>query len=216
MTAKAMEGTSRTGAKVANGSNSATDCGCRECRFEAELREARAEIARLRVERAGDEVGAKRARESEAKKGSVELPTEIWAKIAGDLDGNDVFAFALTSKQHREAQQLSGRKLETAFMETSANENPVHFTSSWCMWTARRLNASETRRALVQKLVRAALVFGYVEVLDFLKSQTRAKKTILFTDNACHYAAYGGHIQVLQWLRNEVRDRERERERDRK
>ena len=163
MTAKAMKGTSKTGAKVANGSNSATDCGCREgtsCRFEAELREARTEIARLRVERAGDEVGAKRARESEAKKRSVELPTEIWAKIAGDLDGNDVFAFALTSKQHREAQQLSGRKLETAFMETSANENPVHFTSSWCMWTARRLNASETRRALVQKLVRAAWSSG--------------------------------------------------------
>ena len=43
----------------------------------------------------------------------VQLPTEIWTMIAAKLNDNDVLAFALTSRQLREAQQQAGRELKT-------------------------------------------------------------------------------------------------------
>ena len=63
----------------------------------------------------------------------VELPIAVWAKIAEKLDKNDVFSFALTCKQLREAQQMAGRKLETKTQWTKANGDGVlaWFSRSW-------------------------------------------------------------------------------------
>ena len=73
-----------------------------------ELREerdrSREENERLKLKIAKLEAGCRTPQEEEKE---VELPTEVWVRIAKKLNKNDVCSFALVSKQLREAQVLA-------------------------------------------------------------------------------------------------------------
>ena len=65
----------------------------------------------------------------------------VGKKIAEKIDRNDVFAFAMTCKQLREAQQVAGRKLETNLGRRERVECEGLATSSCCQtsqWTRSR------------------------------------------------------------------------------
>ena len=101
------------------------------------------ELARATAGGAEGASGGKRKR-TEATDRSIEkalprLPTEVWAEVAAKICRDDVMAFALTSKQLREAQQQAGRKLVTRpywedppGLHVSSYHVPTFFSRDWC------------------------------------------------------------------------------------
>ena len=87
--------------------------------------------------------------------------------VAAKLEDRDVFAFALTSKQHRQAQQQAGRELVTrpVYKDESGSPNSQDFISSWCAWWSRRFHMSETRDDCMEGVIRVAVEYGHVDVL---------------------------------------------------
>ena len=91
----------------------------------------------------------KRRRDGVSDEETIWLPDGVWVKIAEKIDRNDVFAFAMTCKQLREAQQVAGRKLETNLglkEDLVSEEEPtialsyknLDFSHDWVEWNLRR------------------------------------------------------------------------------
>ncbi|WZN65436.1 hypothetical protein HKI87_12g69940 [Chloropicon roscoffensis] len=167
-----------------------------------ELREesarSREEIEGLKLRIAKLEAECKTSQEDEKE---VKLPTEVWAIIAGKLDENDVCSFALVSKQLREAQVLAGRKLVTrpcSRFGYSVN----FFTEDWCAYWSRKFNVHHTDPEVIKRVLYVAAYKGYLEVFKKYWSQgPQEKLSKLWDENTCHWAAYGGHLEVIKWLR---------------
>ncbi|WZN60135.1 hypothetical protein HKI87_02g16630 [Chloropicon roscoffensis] len=141
----------------------------------------------------------KRRREKEVK-----LPTEMWAIIAGKLDENDVCSFALVSKQLREAQVLAGRKLVTRPVRKDeyGGSIVVYFTEGWCAYWSRKFNVHHTVPEVVKRVLYVAARQGYLQVFEKYWSQgPQEKLRKLWDEETCSWAAQGGHLEVLQWMR---------------
>ena len=140
--------------------------------LEREIAQLKQELARERGTAGGGE-GETSHSEKRRRTAAIEsaklprLPTEIWTEIAKAIDENDVMAFALTSRQHREAQQQAGRELVTrpVYKDESGSLNSLDFTSSWCAWWSRRFHMSETRDDCMEGVIRVAVEYGHVDVL---------------------------------------------------
>ena len=180
------------------------------------LGEAEREIAQLKQELRElhgvmDDVagGKKRKRASESEEGGkvARLPTEVWTIIAAKIDEKDVLAIALTSKQHREAQQQAGRKLVTrpCYQKREGGSHTVkYFSRDWCAWWSRRFNMTETMPECMNRVIRIAASFGYLDVLKTYWSDIpEDKMPLLMNAKTCARAALGGHLETLQWLRSQ-------------
>ena len=131
----------------------------------------------------------------------VKLPTEVWAIIAGKLDKNDVCSFALVSKQLREAQVLAGRKLVTK-LARSLYGYVSYFTEDWCAYWSRKFNVYHTDPEVIKRVLYVAARRGYLEVFEKYWSQgPQEKLSKLWDERTCMFAAHGGHLEVLKWLR---------------
>ena len=188
-------------------------------RAEEEFSEAKRENERLKQELAklrelhefeeGDAGGTRKRKipRSRSKGGTVaRLPTDVWTMIAANIKDNDVMAFALTSKQHRQAQQQAGRKLVTRpwYRSESGNYNCHYFTEDWCAWWSRRFNMTETVPECMNRVIRIAAYRGYLDVRKTYWSDIpEEKKPLLLDEMACGFAAFSGHLETLQWLRSQ-------------
>ena len=133
----------------------------------------------------------------------VTLPTEVWAIIAGKLDQNDVCSFALVSKQLREAQVLAGRKLVTRpVWKYGYGYSFDSFTEDWCAYWSRKFNVHQTHPEVVKRVLYVAAWKGYLQVFEKYWSQgPQEKLRKLWDEMTCCWAAQGGHLEVLKWLR---------------
>ena len=184
-------------------------------RQKEKLGESAKEVVRLRRELAkfrdlqGDDVASrKRKKSSESSKGGTvaRLPTEVWTMIATKLKDKDVLAFALTSKQHREAQQQAGRKLvtKTWYQRKDGKHYWRYFTEDWCAWWSRRFIVSETREECMNRIIMIAVNFGHSGVLKRYWSKIPEDKIPRLMDaGTCAWAARGGKLETLQWLRSQ-------------
>merc|ERR1712010_167981 len=120
-------------------------------------------------------------------------------------------AFALTSKQLREAQQQAGRKLVTRLhwerLIGIHQITPIlcaNFSRDWCAWWSRRFNMTETMPECMNRVIRIAASFGYLDVLKTYWSDIpEDKMPLLMNAKTCARAALGGHLETLQWLRSQ-------------
>ena len=165
-----------------------------------ELREERAkpreENEGLKLKIAKVEAGCQTPQEKEVK-----LPTEVWAIIAKKLDKNDVCSFALVSKQLREAQVLAGRKLVTRPCSKS-RYHVNFFTEDWCAYWSRKFNVHQTDPEVVKHVLYVAAGQGYLEVFEKYWSQgPQEMLRKLWDEGTCRWAAYGGQLEVMKWLR---------------
>ncbi|WZN62983.1 putative ankyrin repeat protein [Chloropicon roscoffensis] len=134
----------------------------------------------------------------------VKLPTELWAIIAGKLDENDVCSFALVSKQLREAQVLAGRKLVTrpVWKVESVGSIVDFFTEDWCAYWSSKFIEEHTDPELIKRVLYVAACEGYLQVFEKYWSQgPQEKHRKLWDEETCGWAAHGGHLEVLKWLR---------------
>ena len=150
--------------------------------------------------------GRKRRR-TEKSTEKVELPIGVWKKIAEKLHKNDVFSFALTCKQLREAQQAAGRKLETKTQWKDDDDNSFcvdnDFTRSWCWCHTRTFNINETRPKCFKAVNVVAASKGYLDVLKHWENAPEDKKKLLWDEYTCRVAAHGGRLDVLKYLRSQ-------------
>ena len=131
----------------------------------------------------------------------VKLPTEVWAIIAGKLDENDVCSFALVSKQLREAQVLAGRKLVTRPC-SRLGYSLEFFTEDWCAFWSRKFYMHETDPELIKPVLYVAARHGYLQVFEKYWSQgPQEKLRKLWDETTCCWAAFGGHLELVKWLR---------------
>ena len=169
-----------------------------------ELREerdrSREENERLKLKIAKLEAGCRTPQEEEKE---VELPTEVWVRIAKKLNKNDVCSFALVSKQLREAQVLAGRKLVTR--PASMNGFFVtYFTEDWCAYWSRKFNVHYTDPEVIKPILYVAARHGYLQVFEKYWSHVPKKRlSKLWDERTCGWAAFGGHLEVLKWLRGQ-------------
>ena len=173
------------------------------------------ELARATVASEERTSGGKRKRTEPTdrliEKALPRLPTEIWAEVAAKIHRDDVMAFALTSKQLREAQQQAGRKLVTklylrdkfvTLFSVLRNEDCVYSTRDWCAWWIKRFNTTETetKDECMESIINVAAHNGYVDVLE--NDIPEEKIPLLMNAKICAFAALGGHLEVLKWLRS--------------
>ena len=125
----------------------------------------------------------------------------MWAIIAEKISQNDVCCFALVSKQLREAQVLAGRKLVTRPC-SSFGYNVEFFTEDWCAYWSRKFNEDHTHPEVVKRVLYVAAGQGYLQVFEKYWSQGPQEKLRKVSDErTCGWAAYGGHLEVMKWLR---------------
>ena len=139
--------------------------------------------------------------QEEDKEKEVKLPTEVWAIIVWKIDKNDVCSFALVSKQLRQAQVLAGRKLVTKLTWRSGS-TADYFTEDWCAYWSRKFNVHHTNHKTVKRVLYVAARHGYLQMFEKYWSQgPQEKLSKLWDEYTCGFAAFGGHLEVLQWLR---------------
>ena len=167
--------------------------------LEKEVEQLKQELARVTA--GGGEAGTsggKRKKTEACGNAGLRLPTEVWAEVARKLKEDDLLAFALTSKQLREAQQQAGRRLVTRISwrtETS-------FSRDWCVWWSKRLNPTETEPKCIFRIIQVASRGGYADVLKkYWSDIPEKKKPLSMSKRTCSSAAQGGHLEVLKWLR---------------
>ena len=139
------------------------------------------------------------------------LPAEIWALVASDLDQQDVFAFAASSRLLRQAQRESGRRLVTHCKRGGGRENYLGYSEAWAFMWSHRFHVSETREMLIQFILRIASANGYVKVLrhwekSYIDVLAASKFEVdppfkLWDRMHAILASQGGHLESLEFLR---------------
>ncbi|WZN65063.1 hypothetical protein HKI87_11g66200 [Chloropicon roscoffensis] len=156
------------------------------------------EVERLKLRDPKLEAGCKTPQGEEKE---VKLPTEVWVNVAKKLDPNEVCSFALVSKQLREAQVLAGRKLVTRPV-WNGGLSLTNFTEDWCAYWSRKVIEDHTDPELIKRVLYVAAGQGYLQVFEKYWSQgPQEKLSKLWDIETCRFAAYGGHLEVLKWLR---------------
>ena len=162
---------------------------------------SREEIEGLKLKIAKLEAGCQTPQEKDKE---VKLPTEVWVIIAGKLDKDDVCSFALVSKQLREAQVLADRKLVTrpCWKNKVGGTDVAYFTEGWCAYWSRKFNVRYTDPGLIKRVLYVAAWNGYLEVFENYWSQgPQEKLSKLWDEVTCQFAALGGQLEVMKWLR---------------
>ena len=175
--------------------------------LEKENEQLKQELARVTVAgggEAGTSVG-KRTRtepiDRSIEKALPRLPTEVWAEVAKKLKEEDLLAFALTSKQLREAQQQAGRRLVTRISPWKTERS---FSRDWCVWLSKQLNPTATAPEIMFHIIQVASIGGYVDVMKkYWSDIPEKKKSLSMNERTCSSAARQGHLEVLKWLRSE-------------
>jgi len=155
---------------------------------------------------AGSSASKKMIVGEDSKGKEVELPTGVWAKIAEKLHRNDVFAFAMTCKQLREAQQAAGRELKTKTEWETMDDGAClddEFTRSWCWWHTRSFNIDDTRTEYIKAVNTVAASRGFLDVLKHWENVPADKKELLWEAEARNWAADRGHLEVVKFLRSQ-------------
>ena len=169
--------------------------------LEKEVEQLKQELARVTV--AGGEAGTsggKRKKTEACGNAGLRLPTEVWAEVAKKIKGEDLLAFALTSKQLREVQQQAGRRLVTR----KSCRSERSFSRDWCVWWSKRLNPTETEPKCIFRIIQVASKGGYADVLKkYWSDIPEKKKPLSMSKRTCSSAAQGGHLEVLKWLRSQ-------------
>merc|ERR1711977_558783 len=141
------------------------------------------------------------------------LPDELWDKILESVDDNSVMAFASVSKQLRRVQRRSGRKLKTDMlcyassslerryfvMQLFKYAESSSLSEDRCLWTMT-LPSAGIQQKQSEQIVNAAAFWGHLGALKYWKERTRAKKSP-FDKVTSAFAALGGQVEVLVWLR---------------
>ena len=131
----------------------------------------------------------------------VKLPTEVWVNVAKKLNKNDVCSFALVSKQLREAQVLAGRKLVTRPC-SRLGYSLEFFTEDWCAFWSRKFYMHETDPELIKPVLYVAARHGYLQVFEkYWSQEPQEKLRKLWDETTCCWAAFGGHLELVKWLR---------------
>ena len=158
----------------------------------------------------------KQQQEEKKNNNKAELPDELWLKVLEDVDDKSVTAFASASKQLRRVQKESGRRLKTNFkvyfydLRTSqmyydySESIPIDkelaaLSEDWCLWSMSSLTLKKEKMKR-RRIMNAAAFWGHLNALKQWKEQSRAKS--LFDQQTCIFAASGGHLDVLMWLRD--------------
>ena len=166
----------------------------------------------IEVEIENEDVVVAKQIEKQQQKKRRGLPDELWDKIFESVDDNNVTAFASVCKQLRRVQQRSGRELKTDMTSYSiSSERYVYdieykkknclrtVSKEWCLWTMSFLS-EERQQEQRRQVVNAAAFSGHLGALKYWKEQTRAKKGLV-DEETCAFAALGGQMEVLVWLR---------------
>ena len=151
----------------------------------------------------------KKQEEQKQKQNKGELPDELWDKILKSVDDNSVAAFANVSKKLRRVQKASGRKLKVNLkgynkdVHTSGDMGLV--SEGWCLWVMS-LSAATKEKEKMKRIMNAAALNGHLNVLKHWKDPELIGQKIiffwiLFDEHTCAFAAYGGYLEVLIWLR---------------
>ena len=144
------------------------------------------------------------------------LPDELWRKILESVDDNSVMAFACVNKQLRRVQQEAGRRLKTNLKVYFYNLRSIRWyydcseflpidkeltglSEDWCLWFMSSLTLKKEKKER-RRIMNAAAFWGHLNALKQWKEQSRAKT--LFDKQTCLFAALGGHLEVLMWLRD--------------
>ena len=167
--------------------------------LEKENEQLKQELARVTAGGEAGTSGGKRKKTEACGNAGLRLPTEVWAEVAKKLKEDDLLAFALTSKQLREAQQQAGRRLVTRTWITETS-----FSRDWCVWWSKRLNPTETEPKCIFRIIQVASKGGYADVLKkYWSDIPEKKKPLSMSKRTCSSAAEGGHLEVLKWLRSQ-------------
>jgi len=154
--------------------------------LEDQLKRTQQELQHARAQQSG----CKRKKTEGEVKEEVELPTGVWVKIAEKIDRNDVFAFAMTCKQLREAQQVAGRKLQTRAVikdwddfNTDVEIEDIEasfFSEEWCHWWSKLLLIYETRQEIIHQILLVASRHGYLSILRLWDAQPKDRRPYHF------------------------------------
>ena len=154
-----------------------------------------------------DVVVAKQIEKQQQKKRRG-LPDELWDKILESVDDNSVLAFACVSKQLRRVWRRSGRRLKTNMKgySTSSFKGDLYLfgyeelssvSEEWCLWTMSFLSVGRQQKKRRQ-IMNAAAFSGHLGALKYWKAHAKKR---LFDEFTCAFAALGGQMEVLVWLR---------------
>ena len=134
------------------------------------------------------------------------LPKGVLYKIASVLDDASLFAFASTCKTLKGIQEeVKPNWRETIRLKSllslpidQAQDHDV--SGSWIMWVYRVMVQNNQSLYERSKLVSLACLHGCLSELKWLKSGGCE----VVEENTWRYAGYGGHLSVLEWLRDEM------------
>ena len=63
---------------------------------------------------------------------------------------------------------------------------------------------TETKEKCMNRVIRVTARWGYLDVLKpYWSDIPKVKKKLLMDEDACAFAAEGGHLETLQWLRRQ-------------
>ena len=102
---------------------------------------------------------------------------------------------------------MAGRKLETKVWWYDFTDRlflvDEKLSRSWCWFHTRRFNINETRPECIKAVNTVAATCGYLDVLKHWENVPADKKKVLWDETACRRAAFGGHLDVLKYLRSQ-------------
>ena len=76
------------------------------------------------------------------------------------------------------------------------------FTEDWCAYWSRKFNVHHTDPELIKRVLYVAARHGYLQVFEKYWSQgPQEKVSKLWDERTCSWAACGGHLEVMKWLR---------------
>ena len=142
------------------------------------------------------------------------IPEHLWVTIASKIDPYDDAAFSMTNKLFRRVLAEAKGTTTVAIHVEKARllEDPPAFTPSWFRWAYSSPNlrpggpagcrdSEEVGNNVViyqWDLLRLASFLGCVESLEWLMKQ---RIGIYGETRTCEYAALGGSLDALKWLR---------------
>ncbi|WZN65966.1 putative ankyrin repeat protein [Chloropicon roscoffensis] len=141
------------------------------------------------------------------------LPPELWQKIVDEnVQQNDLLALAMICRFFREKQKDLGKKLVTdlnygSLFDLRKSGKVVSHSLGWFQWVCDTFeilpgcewDAKERVEGAVYEgdLVNYAALQGSIEILRWLMEE----KGYEFNRATCEGAAFGGHLDVLKFLR---------------
>ena len=135
------------------------------------------------------------------------LPDDCWAKILESVDDFSVIAFVSVCRQLRRVQKRSGRRLETKLKDYERRhvtdkldyKDFDTLSEGWCLWAMSLSTEEEEKR--MRRITNAEALHGYLNLLKHSKDSELIGQKIIFDEQTCAFAAYGGCLEVLIWLR---------------